>query len=615
MKKIYSWLLLSVMVVFGFDVFAQKTEINGVWYDQFNEYSQDCYVTYPKEGKYSGTVEIPESVTLNGKKYFVFGIGDNSFYRCADLHSVVMPKSLKVIGYSAFGFCENMKIVNLPDSLVTIQSYAFRGCKSISSLKIPSKVKYLDDGFLQDCPKLNWIMVDSKNEYFTSLQGVLYSKDKTKLYRVPPTKKGDYVVDSSVRTIKAYALDGCDKLTSIKMDDNLERIESYAFQNCKNAKPITLGQSVKYIEQCAFDSCNTITHLTLPNSVEVFKGYLNCEKLVAFWVGSKVKELEDGIGKGCPNLNTITVMDDNPYYSDRYGILYTKAQDSLVCCPRGKEGDFNIPETVKCIRGYALGFSEGLTSINVPESVTLIKSGAILGCRKLQKVTIGRNVKEMLGVTFEDCPVLKEIVVDANNQNYKSVDGILFKKDGSRLYRVPSAMAKTSYIIPSEVQIITGYAFEGCSLLTNLTIGANVNLIGFNAFKDSMKEGEIHMLNPEPIVIKDAAFSPEIEQNVTLYVPNAQAVEAYRNADLWKNFVDIRAEGEGSVAEITTETVNVFANGRTISIVGLEADADVKIFNVSGQLVACGFNNQFEMSQRGIYIVRVAGKTFKVAVR
>ena len=177
MKKIYSWLLLSVMAVSGLDVFAQKTEINGVWYNQFNGLNH-CFVTYPEEGKYSGTVEIPDSVTFNGKKYLVFGIGDNSFYRCADLHSVVMPKSLKVIGYSAFAFCENMKIVNLPDSLETIQDYAFRGCKSISSLKIPSKVRNLDDGFLEDCPKLNWIMVDSKNEYFTSLQGILYSKDK-----------------------------------------------------------------------------------------------------------------------------------------------------------------------------------------------------------------------------------------------------------------------------------------------------------------------------------------------------------------------------------------------------------------------------------------------------
>ena len=161
MKKIYSWLLLSVMAVFGLHVFAQKTEINGVWYDQFNETDHDCFVTFPEEGKYSGTVEIPESVTLNGKKYFVFGIGDYSFEDCADLHSVVMPKSLKVIGSYAFNNCINMKIVNLPDSLVTIYDHAFKGCKSISSFKIPAKVKYLDEGFLQDCPLLNWIMVDN----------------------------------------------------------------------------------------------------------------------------------------------------------------------------------------------------------------------------------------------------------------------------------------------------------------------------------------------------------------------------------------------------------------------------------------------------------------------
>ena len=176
-------------------------------------------------------------------------------------------------------------------------------------------------------------------------------------------------------------------------------------------------------------------------------------------------------------------------------------------------------------------------------------------------------------------------------------------------------MAKTSYVVPNEVQTIVGYAFEGCSLLTNLTIGANVNLIGWNAFKGSLKEGEIHMLNAEPIVLKDSVFSSVTEQNVTLYVPNAQAVEAYKNANRWKNFVDIRAEGEGSVAAIATEAIKAFAVGKTIRIVGADTDAVVEIFNVSGQLVAQGVKENFNVPQRGIYIVRVAGKTFKVAVR
>lgn len=96
-------------------------------------------------------------------------------------------------------------------------------------------------------------------------------------------------------------------------------------------------------------------------------------------------------------------------------------------------------------------------------------------------------------------------------------------------------MVKTSYVVLSEVQTIVGYAFEGCSLLTNLTIVANVNVIGWDAFMDSMKEGEIHMLKSEPIVLKDVVFSLVTEQNVTLYVPNAKAVEAYKNAVYWSN--------------------------------------------------------------------------------
>lgn len=55
--------------------------------------------------------------------------------------------------------------------------------------------------------------------------------------------------------------------------------------------------------------------------------------------------------------------------------------------------------------------------------------------------------------------------------------------------------------------------------------------------------------------------------------------------------------------------------GRTIRIVGAKADALVEIFNVSGQMVARDVADSFNVAQRGIYIVRVEGKTFKVSVK
>ena len=135
-----------------------------------------------------------------------------------------------------------------------------------------------------------------------------------------------------------------------------------------------------------------------------------------------------------------------------------------------------IPNSVTSIGDYAF-CGCGLTSVTIPNSVTSIGEYAFCGCR-LTSVTIPNSVT-FIGDKAFDCSRLENINVDSENDNFSSLDGILYNKDVTNLICCPTA--KTSVTIPNSVTSIGDYAFNCCDL-TSVTIPNSVTSIGASAF-------------------------------------------------------------------------------------------------------------------------------------
>ena len=107
------------------------------------------------------------------------------------------------------------------------------------------------------------------------------------------------------------------------------------------------------------------------------------------------------------------------------------------------------------------------------------------------------------------------------------------------------------------------------------------------------------------------------KQTCELFVP-IKSLDAYKAADQWKDFVFITGvdyDNPGSVEDAVSENdgVHVVANNDSIEITG--ADNAVKtVYNINGQLVYSGTDTIISVPENGIYIVRVEGQTFKVAL-
>ena len=107
------------------------------------------------------------------------------------------------------------------------------------------------------------------------------------------------------------------------------------------------------------------------------------------------------------------------------------------------------------------------------------------------------------------------------------------------------------------------------------------------------------------------------KQTCELFVP-IKSLDAYKAADQWKDFVFITGvdyDNPGSVGDAVSENggVHVAANNDSIEVTG--ADNAVKtVYNINGQLVYSGTDTIISVPENGIYIVRVKGQTFKVAL-
>ena len=149
-----------------------------------------------------------------------------------------------------------------------------------------------------------------------------------------------------------------------------------------------------------------------------------------------------------------------------------------------------IPASVESIGTYAFAFCTNLPAVGIPNGVQVISNAAFSGCEKLSTVKIPESVTVIGKEAFFNCTALTSIQVAESNTTYSSdASGVLFNKDKTKLIQAPGQI-DNGYQIPESVQIINASAFTNCLNLTAMTIPDSVQTIGAYAFYycENMKE-------------------------------------------------------------------------------------------------------------------------------
>ena len=176
--------------------------------------------------------------------------------------SVIEGKPVTAIGEGAFLMREKITGITIPDSVTTIGDLAFAGCFGLTAVTIPRSVNSIGLGSFGNCISLSTISVDPANLNYSSLDGVLYNKDRTVLVAYPENKGSVYTIPNSVTGIGdgAFALNN--SLTGVSIPHSVTSIGYMAFHNCNELASITIPNSVYRIGSGAFEECYMLSSVT-----------------------------------------------------------------------------------------------------------------------------------------------------------------------------------------------------------------------------------------------------------------------------------------------------------------------------------------------------------------
>ncbi len=267
------------------------------------------YFVYEKDENSNVDVVIPDS--YEGKP--VVGIGRHAFGAYSKVRTVVIPESIKIIDSQAFNYCDNLESVVFTklSGLETIKDYAFYNCKTIESITLPASVENIGYRAFSTCPALKQIMIDEDNPYYSSYDGVLYTKDMKTLIAVPPAAdKNDDAAEDSVNAL--YILEGvevigkgafadCSYIERVVIPSSVISIEKGAFMNCTALKEVIIDENsvLEAIGEGAFRDCSLLERMNIPASVKTIERYaFYCDNLLVEFSFSGSIEAWGNITKG-----------------------------------------------------------------------------------------------------------------------------------------------------------------------------------------------------------------------------------------------------------------------------------------------------------------------------
>ena len=254
-------------------------------------------------------------------------------------------------------------------------------------------------------------------------------------------------------------------------------------------------------------------------------------------------------------------------------MVYSEDYKKLVDAAALKDKYYEIDERVEEICKEAFKGCDKLEEIVMPKKLKKIDSEAFQGCSSLTKLTLPDSVARIDGLAFCGCSGLTELT------------------------------------LPNSVKSIGDRAFRGCRGLTVLTLPNSVTSIGESAFYLCSGLSKITSLAEIPPVCGSGVFDGVNKTNCELIVPVISVI-AYKQAEVWNEFSNIRGFSGVDVTEADGNTIRVIGN--QIEISGYFTS--VEVYGINGALIYKGKDNVVTVPSAGIYLVHVADKTRKIVV-
>ena len=336
--------------------------------------------------------------------------GGNSSFSCGDGGSYRVISGVFTVDWN--NPCSGPLV--LDPSVTTLQYATY--LPQVTSLTIPATTTVIDDSFIGRSAITEYI-VDSENPNFQSIDGVLYSRDGTRLISYPQSKAGQ----------------------SFTRPTAVTEVANGAFHALNELQIVNITESAT-VSTASFNSC--------------------CN------------------GNTGNTLQEINVDESNPNVASVDGVLFNKNKTELLFYPTDKPGtNYVVPSSVQYFTG-AFNGNKNLVSIVLPDGFLGMQTYEFAGAENLESITLPASTTDVGNFPFYGALKLQSINVAPENLVYKSIDGVLFSNYGDNLIEYPDGKTAEEFVFPTGLVTIPGQWVSGNPYLRKITIPATVESIG-----------------------------------------------------------------------------------------------------------------------------------------
>lgn len=194
----------------------------------------------------------------------------------------VVPETVEIIGQGAFSDNPTITELILPENIISIETFAFSRCPNMVSVSIHKNVSEIGNNAFSGA-MLESIDVDPENPYYTSVDGVLYTKDMKTLVIYPAAKKDEtFELPQNVEIICSDAFNSNLYMKEIVMHDDLKELNLNTFKGAKSLETLTIPRGVEYLNGSVIQDCVSLRDIYIPDTIKEFDsfGAYGCKNLV-----------------------------------------------------------------------------------------------------------------------------------------------------------------------------------------------------------------------------------------------------------------------------------------------------------------------------------------------
>ena len=502
-KNLVSLILLGLfLITLPGKIKAADFERDGIWYNSLGDDTVE--VVANEMQPYMGEIDIPDKILYhfdveNQKEYYykVVAIGENAFENCEYLRKITIGENVKIIKENAFAGCRNLQFVEFPEGLTEIQNYAFNSCGRLSEINFGNSLKRIGAYAFEYCNEIKTLDLPD-----------------------------------SVQSIGVRTFGNCEGMEYLKLSNGLTKIPEYAFYYPLSLKELIIPNTVVEIGEMAFADCCKLESLILSDKLEKLGSFAFwfCEVLKSINIPNSLKKIDDRAFEGCYSLENLTIGNS----IQEIGYLAFRRCQSLK--------SLTIPNSVRIIGESSFAECNSLESLEFGNSLISIGGGAFSGASSLKSLKFPDSLFEIQGYAFNGAVSLETI------EWGNSLDII-----GERAFEGAASLSVVNF--PESLTSIYTDAFRNCSSLSMIEFGKNVKHIYQGSFFNCpvLHYVTCYAPNPPKIEMGDA-FEPATYEKGSLFV-ESDALFAYRNADYWKQFNQIKPITQTDITDIVIENL------------------------------------------------------------